>query len=581
MAKYVWKRRGISVLWFQRRVPDDIRPVIGKSVIQEPLSTRSPSDAAALARIRAAQLDREWASIRARKAIQPGRVDAGAILRWSRATALNDDLARRQTGELEPVQPYQLPEKFISALSEQAQLLRQAQDEIDPSLEPSTADINDMMVRAAETVLTAYFAGLPNEEQLLERYEQASGNSVPDSDRHEIKLLVRDLIDRIVPVVSERSHDPVALAMAEPEPRPKIGIRLETFRDRFFAQVKIAPHTWTRVKRAFVLLGRLVGNPDIRTINKDQARELRDILLAYPIGKSEGRVADKMKLRDIPNQKWGRTITGITVKQYIGVLSRAWKWGISEGLADENPFVGLQIKEDGAETARRVERRDYSDQELLRLFKSPLFTGCKSETRLSEAGKLKVRDHRFWIPWLALYTGARLSELCQLEKSNLKRDGRVWYLEITTIDEDKARKRLKTKQSKRDVPLHWHLVELGFIEYCRKVESGRLFPAYDDADHLAHEFTKRFAYYMDRVGMSDPALTFHSFRHTFKTASRFANVPDIIHDALTGHAPQNVGQEYGQNKRRIPHLKSEIDKVRYAITPRRKASIGKKRGRSR
>lgn len=138
-------------------------------------------------------------------------------------------------------------------------------------------------------------------------------------------------------------------------------------------------------------------------------------------------------------------------------------------------------------------------------------------------------------------------------------------------------KKLKTKRSKRDVPLHWHLVDLGFIKYCGKIESGRLFPAYDDADHLAHEYTKRFAYYMDRIGLSDPTLTFHSFRHTFKTACRFANVPDVIHDALTGHAPQNIGQEYGRNLRRIADLKREVDKVRFGITPKRKASPAGKR----
>lgn len=441
MAAYVWRRKGISVLWFQRRAPDDIRPIVGKRVIQEPLNTRSPSDAAALARIRAAQLDREWAIIRARKVVQDGRVDAGSILRWSKAVVLNDDLARRQAGELKPGQPYQLPEKFFAALQEKARAIRQTQDEIDPNVGLSATEIFDMMVRVIETVLTAYLNGLPGEQELLERYEQTTGNSVPENERPEITQLIRDLIDRLVPALLERSRDPVTLAMAEPEPTPKVGIRLETFRDRFFNQVSIARHTWTRVKRAFFMLDRLVGNSDIRTVNKDHARELRDILLSYPIGKSEGRVADRMKIRDIPKRKWDRTITGVTVKQYVGVLSQAWKWGMSEGLVDDNPFVGLHIREDGAETAQRVERRDYHHQELSQLFKSPLFTTCKSELKLSLPGNLKVRDHRYWLPWLALYTGARLSELCQLEKANLKRDGKVWYLEITTIDEDNARKK--------------------------------------------------------------------------------------------------------------------------------------------
>lgn len=541
MAKYIWKRRGVAVLWFQRAVPADVRGEFGKSMVQECLNTRDPSEAAMLARIRAAQLDQQWAAIRARQAGETTAGDPGLLLRYARAELLNADLTARQSG------------KKTSFRHRPPQAMR---------------SIDDALPALLEAEANRRRAGLPNGLTVVRQFEAQTQTALSEHDQLNLAGLVDELIEQLLPAIAQRANNPVALALAQPEPRV-ISLTLEGFRDRYMTTVDVAEHTLSRVKRAFILLKRLLGNTDIRTIGRDQARELRDILLHYPLGKGEGRVADLMPIRDIPKRKWGRTITGITVKQYLGVLSVAWSYAISEGLVDDNPFDGLMVKDDGHATAQRVERRDYSDHELKTLFGSPLFIGCKSGSRIADQGDHKVRDHRYWLPWLSLYSGARLSELCQLEKSNFKQDGKIWYLELTTIGEEGAKKKLKTKQSKRNVPIHRHLIELGFLKYCEAIKSGRLFPAYESAEKLAHEFTKRYGFYMGKIGMTDPALTFHSFRHTFKTGARFANVPDTIHDALTGHAPQSVGDEYGSNKRRIAYLKEQIDKISYSVTPKR------------
>jgi integrase len=41
-------------------------------------------------------------------------------------------------------------------------------------------------------------------------------------------------------------------------------------------------------------------------------------------------------------------------------------------------------------------------------------------------------------------------------------------------------------------------------------------------------------------------VVFHSFRHTFKDMCRDALIPRDIHQALTGHAKQTVGDTYGK-----------------------------------
>ncbi|NEK50202.1 hypothetical protein GUK36_12275 [Rhizobium leguminosarum] len=45
------------------------------------------------------------------------------------------------------------------------------------------------------------------------------------------------------------------------------------------------------------------------------------------------------------------------------------------------------------------------------------------------------------------------------------------------------------------------------------------------------------------LGIKDPSVVFHSFRHTFQRMARHAGLPEKLHDALTGHAEVAGWQE--------------------------------------
>jgi integrase len=269
-----------------------------------------------------------------------------------------------------------------------------------------------------------------------------------------------------------------------------------------------------------------------------------------------------MDLREVPNHKWDRTITPKTVRKYLNHLGLAFKLAVSEGYLEKNPRDGLIIA-DATETSVETERLDFRASHLRKIFGAPLFNTCHNDKAVWKPGGVKVRDHRYWIPILGLFTGARLSEITQLTAENVRQDHGIWYLEITNNDEN-GKKKVKTKQSKREVPLHQTIIDLGFIDFVKKRKKGLLFDHYGDAKRMSHEFSKWFGRFMDKLGLTDPGLTFHSYRHTWKTAARFANIPDGAADAMTGHAAQNVGDTYGRNKRRIEYLKEQVDRIHFA-----------------
>lgn len=106
---------------------------------------------------------------------------------------------------------------------------------------------------------------------------------------------------------------------------------------------------------------------------------------------------------------------------------------------------------------------------------------------------------------------------------------------------------LKNDSSRRQIPIHQSLIDLGFLGLAEKSE-GVLFPLLKSAGHrqLTASWSQWFGRYLrQEIGLADKRKTFHSFRHTFKDLCREAGVPKNIHDRLTGHKSSDVGDGYG------------------------------------
>lgn len=92
------------------------------------------------------------------------------------------------------------------------------------------------------------------------------------------------------------------------------------------------------------------------------------------------------------------------------------------------------------------------------IFGSPVFTeGQRPTGGQGEAA--------FWLPLLALFTGARLAELAGLQASNVAHNKIIGATTVAIISDAKAGKQLKTKQSERAVPVHPQLIDFGFLNY--------------------------------------------------------------------------------------------------------------------
>ena len=172
---------------------------------------------------------------------------------------------------------------------------------------------------------------------------------------------------------------------------------------------------------------------------------------------------------------------------------------------------------------------------------------------------------RYFIPIMALYSGARLNELCQLHVDDIQKEDNIYYMKITDEGKDQH---LKNKSSKRIIPIHPKVIEMGFEEYYLSVKAKRkelLFYQliYSPVDYYISKMSKWFARYLDKLGIKTKRKVFHSFRHTVKPELRDAGVGQEYQNALCGWEGRDTGERTYGSTYKINVLYNEICKLQY------------------
>ncbi|HEF4758056.1 TPA: site-specific integrase [Pseudomonas putida] len=281
------------------------------------------------------------------------------------------------------------------------------------------------------------------------------------------------------------------------------------------------------VERSLRDLFELVGDMPASEFDVHQARLLKDRLSRCPQYFGLRPEYEGKTLRQVVESgATYKTITAVTVNNRLRKLSAFLNWCKTNGYIANNPLVGMKVMTGSAKDARlSFERHDLTT--LLNL------NGLKVESR--------KHPWRYWIPLLGRFTGARLEELCQLHVDDfIQQQG----IQCIRIDDSSEGQNLKNSSSRRLLPLHPALLELGLLRHVDSVkatEADRLFPELDPVrGKLGHAPSKWFGRYKAKCGVSDTRKTFHSFRHTFIDDLRDAGVQDSLIKRMVGHEDSSV-----------------------------------------
>lgn len=310
----------------------------------------------------------------------------------------------------------------------------------------------------------------------------------------------------------------------------------------------------TRIKNGCALLIELEGDLPLAEIDTDKLRNFRTMKLSrVPANENKIRLIHGSKtvtesMKAVEGTDWPVMSVSERNKRmrWIGAWFR-WLHEEDKWIA-ENPAASLhgQSVLNAAERRKlKTTRRDdeareaFNDDDLRAIFSATWFKTGRGE--LSKKGTYRTfSPFYYWLPLLGLFTGGgRINELSQLHLNDIKRspDG-TWYVDINDEADDQT---LKTKPSKRQVPLHPTLLALGFDKWhAALVAAGyrRMFPELirDREKGYGKAPSKWFTNYMARLGIPrDGRKTFHSFRHTYTNALP-EDMPDRIRKQLTGHS---------------------------------------------
>lgn len=348
--------------------------------------------------------------------------------------------------------------------------------------------------------------------------------------------------------------DPVVTRPAAPAEVAKPGERLMDLFERYAKEnpKAISQATLTQARRDIGTFIELVGADfPVSKLDKKAVREWKGLLQSYPVKATEMSIFRGMGFKEIIDAN-GRleqpkaVIGAKTVNRYMAAFGAFCNWLAAHDYISANPFTDMYLSVDKTKT----NVRPFTDEERKVLFASPLFTGCKNEVKWHLPGNYFIRDHRYWLPHVMMYSGARPGEIAQLLVDDVRQMHGVWVMHFT--DEGDEEKSLKTKGSFRVVPVHSKLVEMGFIEHIesqRKAGERRVFPEAErnERGHIASKFEKKFGTYLTKLGLKNGrGISLYSFRHGFSDAMRRAGLMDDEFGFLMGHSKFSMTARYGQ-----------------------------------
>lgn len=304
------------------------------------------------------------------------------------------------------------------------------------------------------------------------------------------------------------------------------------------------------------LFVQIVGDIPINEISFDITRQFKNVVQKLPPNMNKLEVYRGKSIEEIIEMPDIPRLETRTVNKKIVRLSTFFNWAIRnyDGI-DKNYAEGLQISQ---KKKASNERDHFNDADLCKIFDPKKYLIATS------TGKTNAK---YWIPLIAIFTGARINEICQLHLIDIKQDTNIWYFNLKDDSEDKS---FKNKPSEREVPVHSILINLGFIQYVEKMKQQRkqrLFPELTRGRDGYQKYIGRWfnGNYLVDIGVKTSKKVFHSFRHTVANKLKQQMIDQNLAAEILGHSVELITyHRYGKAFNIELRSKEGIEKLNYS-----------------
>lgn len=250
----------------------------------------------------------------------------------------------------------------------------------------------------------------------------------------------------------------------------------------------------------------------------------------------------------------GGTISQSTRVKRFGAVKAVIAVAVENLEIEAHPGDGVVM---GRAPKSALRTNGWLDDEIEALFEGPVH-------REGERPRGGGGEASYWLPIIAFHSGARLSELAQLNVADIVTQESVRCFRV--IDDPEGGQTVKNEVSRRLVPIHKRIIDLGFFDYVDTLDpAGRLFPLVRPDSHgvAGGLFSKFFGKYRKGLGITRRGADFHATRHHVKSMLRSIPGDDEMKVAITGHSNGNVSFNYGKFSPR--EMKKIVDQIQYDV----------------
>lgn len=260
----------------------------------------------------------------------------------------------------------------------------------------------------------------------------------------------------------------------------------------------------------------------VAEVTREEVRKLRDTLCRLPANlykKYPGKT-----IKEVLALEGLTPMSTTTVNKLLTLFGSLMIHCVKEGYRRDNPTEGLKVKQ---KKRADEERKAYTREDLKKMVAALPSPSAKPE--------------RYWVPLIGMYSGMRLGEICGLHVSDVRQVDGVWVFDVN----EEADKRLKTEASKRLVPVHPKLIDLGLLRYVETMKerkSVRMWPKLvrRDSDGYCAALGNWFGRFNRKHVTEDALKSFHSLRHTLADTLKQSGVQENLIAELMGHANDSI-----------------------------------------
>ena len=299
--------------------------------------------------------------------------------------------------------------------------------------------------------------------------------------------------------------------------------------------------TYTESAHSLRLLAGVVDDKPLSALTADDMRAFQSAAQRFPLRAYQRKqykgktVAEILALAAANDEEPPKAWTLEKHRQRLAAFLNHW---VRAKALPANPMYEIEAwdKPDTEEDTGRP----FTPEELAVLFDPKHFQAWA-----------KKYPHRWFGVLLVLFSGARVTEIGQLEVSDIEEVVGVWGF---VVKPSRAKgKKVKTKQSKRFVPIAQPVLDAGFLTYLAEAKAAghtRLFPNLPNSTGLGYgrALSRQFSDYAHKqLPELESGGGIHYLRHTIATALYAAGVQERVISMITGHKhnePSVLGDFY-------------------------------------